>query len=159
MAFLVAPTHPLARSRKVGVAELREANLLVRERGSGTRSTIERLFKDAGLGLRIGSEMNSNEALKQMAVAGLGVAFLLLHTCMLELEAGLLQLVSTPGNPIVREWFVMHLADKAPPPVAAAFREYLIEHGQLDIDRQLRAGPAAARRKAGARRAAAAPLK
>ena len=73
--------------------------LLVRERGSGTRATIERLFKDAGLPLRIGSEMSSNEAIKQMCAAGFGVAFLSMHACVLELQAGLLVQVPLPGQP------------------------------------------------------------
>jgi DNA-binding transcriptional LysR family regulator len=76
------------------MAMLRDQRILVRERGSGTRTTIERLFKDAGLPLRIGSEMSSNEAIKQMCAAGFGVAFLSMHTCVLELRAGVLQLLA-----------------------------------------------------------------
>ena len=54
------------------LADLAGANLLVRARGSGTRTTLERLFKDAGEPLRIGSELSSNEAIKQMCAAGFG---------------------------------------------------------------------------------------
>lgn len=144
MAFIAAPTHPLmvgrapGRPGKIGLPELTEANLLVRERGSGTRTTLERLFKDAGVPLRIGSEMSSNEAIKQMCAAGFGVAFLSLHTCGLELEAGLLQVLPMAGNPLQREWFVMHLASRHLPQVAGAFEQFLVEHGQRHIEAQLR---------------------
>ncbi len=137
MAFLAAPGHPLNAAPEITLAALRDANLLVRERGSGTRATLDRMYRDAGMPLRVGSEMNSNEAIKQMAVAGLGVAFVSMHTCVLEMQTGLLRLVALPGNPIVRQWYVMHLADKQLSAVATAFREYLVERGQADIDRQL----------------------
>jgi len=137
MAFLAAPTHPLMTDRALSLATLAESRILVRERGSGTRTTVERLFKDAGLHLRIGSEMSSNEAIKQMCAAGFGVAFLSLHTCVLEISAGLLAVVPLANNPIERDWFVMHLASKQLPQVAAAFEEFLRAHGQQQIQRQL----------------------
>jgi DNA-binding transcriptional LysR family regulator len=138
MAFLAAPTHPLMTRRKLSLPDLVGANLLARERGSGTRTTLERLFKDAGEPLRIGSELSSNEAIKQMCAAGFGVAFLSLHTCGLELEAGLLKVLPMAGNPLQREWFVMHLASRQLPQVAVAFEQFLVERGQQQIMAQLR---------------------
>jgi LysR family transcriptional regulator, low CO2-responsive transcriptional regulator len=137
MAFLAAPNHPVMQEPKLGIESLAGANLLVRERGSGTRTTVERIFKDAGVHLRIGSEMSSNEAIKQMCAAGFGVAFLSLHTCVLELDAGVLRVLPLPGNPIEREWFVIHLASRQLPQVAAAFEEFLCEQAQAQILRQL----------------------
>ena len=140
MAFIAAPAHPLMNQPQLGLASLTSANLLVRERGSGTRTTVERLFKDAGIPLRIGSELSSNEAIKQMCAAGFGVAFLSLHTCVLELEAGLLQILPLQGNPIERDWYVMHLASKQLPQVASAFEEFLGARGQAQIHKQLAQG-------------------
>ncbi|MEY2890478.1 MAG: hypothetical protein RJA98_386 [Pseudomonadota bacterium] len=137
MAFLAAPSHPLLAQRNVSLTEVAAANLLVRERGSGTRTTLERLFKDEGVPLRIGSEMSSNEALKQMCAAGFGVAFLSLHTCRLELDAGLLQLLPLPGHPLQREWFVMHLSARQLPQVASAFERFLAAEGQRLVSAQL----------------------
>jgi len=137
MAFLAAPAHPLMNLAEVTLESLAGANLLVRERGSGTRTTLERLYRDAGTPLRIGSEMSSNEAIKQMCAAGFGAAFLSLHTCGLELRARLLAVVPMPGNPIEREWFVMHLASRRLPPVATAFEEFLASEGQRLIKAQL----------------------
>jgi DNA-binding transcriptional LysR family regulator len=142
MAFLASPQHPLMRERKLTLEDLVGANLLVRERGSGTRTTLERLYKDAGVPLRIGSEMSSNEAIKQMCAAGFGAAFLSLHTCGLELDAGLLALMPVAGNPLEREWFVMHLASRRLPQVAQAFKQFLGDEGQALIHNQLRVKPA-----------------
>jgi DNA-binding transcriptional LysR family regulator len=144
MAFLAAPSHPLMRQPGLAVESLSAAHLLVRERGSGTRTTVERLFKDARVPLRVGSEMSSNEAIKQMCAAGFGVAFLSLHTCVLELRAGLLQVLPMPGNPLEREWFVLHLASRQLPQVATAFELFLREQAQAQIEHQLSAiGPTA----------------
>lgn len=137
MAFLAAPTHALMQRRSVTLADIADANLLVRERGSGTRTTVERLFKDGGTTLRIGSELSSNEAIKQMCAAGFGAAFLSLHTCVLELEAGVLQLVPLADNPIERDWYVMHLASRTMPAVAQAFERFLLERGPAQMLRQL----------------------
>jgi LysR family transcriptional regulator, low CO2-responsive transcriptional regulator len=137
MGFMAAPSHPLMAERKLTMARLAEANLLVRERGSGSRTTLTRLFKEAGLHLRIGSELSSNEAIKQMCIAGFGPAYLSLHTCILEMKAGLLQLLPMPKNPIEREWYVVHLPNKKLPEVAAAFQRFLRLRGQYKINQFL----------------------
>lgn len=153
MAFLAAPSHPLMQAGRVGLADLAGANLLVRERGSGTRTTLERMFKDAGLPLRIGSELSSNEAIKQMCAAGFGAAFLSLHTCGLELRARMLDLLPMDDNPIEREWFVMHLTTRRMPQLASAFVEFLAAKGRGLISAQLQdPAPRAQRRARGGRR-------
>ncbi|ABM95735.1 MULTISPECIES: LysR family transcriptional regulator [Methylibium] len=137
MAFIASPRHPLMAQRRLTLADLEGASLLARERGSGTRTTLERLFKDEAITLRIGSELSSNEAIKQMCVAGFGVAFLSLHTCRLELDADLLQLLPLDSNPVEREWFVLHLASRQLPQVAVAFEQFLTAQGQRLIHAQL----------------------
>jgi DNA-binding transcriptional LysR family regulator len=156
MAFLAAPSHPLMSAAKPSIAALSDTRMLVRERGSGTRTTVERFFKDHGLPLRIGSELSSNEAIKQMCAAGFGIAFLSMHTCVLEMNAGLLGVLPVPGNPVVRDWYVMHLASRQLPQVALAFEEYLRTHGQAQIQQQLGTLPVAraAAKKRSTRRAA-----
>lgn len=137
MAFIASPTHPLMRKKRVSLTDILAANLLVRERGSGTRTAIERLFKECGHALRIGSELSSNEAIKRMVAAGLGVAFLSVHACTLEFEAGLLKILPTQENPIEGEWHIMHLADEPIPKVAAAFQEFVVENGQMLVREEL----------------------
>ena len=85
----------------------------------------------------IGAEMSSNEALKQMCASGFGVAFLSMHTCTLELDAGRLALLPVTGNPIERHWHVMHLAARRLPQVASVFTQFLVEQGQRLILEQL----------------------
>ncbi len=137
MGFIAAPDHPLIRKRRLGLAGLAGEHMLVRERGSGTRANVERLFKQAGLTLRVGSELSSNEAIKQMTAAGFGIGFLSLHTCALELATGVVALLPLANNPIAREWYVMHAKGRQVPRVAAAFEEFLTARAQAEIDRHL----------------------
>jgi DNA-binding transcriptional LysR family regulator len=137
MAFMAAPDHPLMSDPELSMAKLAQAHLLVRERGSGSRTTVERLFKEAGLRLRIGSELSSNESLKQMCAAGFGPAYLSMHTCVLEMKAGLLKLLPLENNPVEREWFVVRVPGKQLPQVALAFEKFLREEGQAQIRKQV----------------------
>jgi DNA-binding transcriptional LysR family regulator len=138
MGFLAAPGHPLIAENKLTMARLAKEPMLVRERGSGSRATLTRLFREAGHTLRIGSEFASNEAIKQMCMAGFGPAYLPLHTCVLEMKAGLLTLLPMEGNVIARNWFVVHSpAIKPLPQMAVAFERFLKLNGQNKIDQML----------------------
>ena len=138
MGFLAAPGHPLMAESKLTMARLAKEPMLVRERGSGSRATLTRLFREAGHTLRIGSEFASNEAIKQMCMAGFGPAYLPLHTCVLEMKAGLLTLLPMEGSVIVRDWFVVHSpAIKPLPQMAVAFERFLKLNGQGKIDQLL----------------------
>ncbi|MES2898840.1 MAG: LysR substrate-binding domain-containing protein [Pseudomonadota bacterium] len=137
MGFVASPQHPLMKKRKVTLADVVEANLLVRERGSGTRSAVEKLFKEGGHPLNFGSEVSSNEAIKRMVAAGLGLGFLSVHACALEFEAGLVKLLPMQGNPVEADWHIMHLTEQPIAKVAAAFQDFVIEQGQTLVQREL----------------------
>ncbi len=137
MGFMAAPSHPLMSDPALSMATLAEAHLLVREWGSGSRITLERLFKEQGLKLHIGSELSSNESIKQMCAAGFGPAYLSMHTCVLEMNAGLLQLLPLEHNPIEREWFVVRVHSRALPQVALSFEQFLRARGQMEMQNLL----------------------
>ncbi|GAP36711.1 regulatory protein CysB [Piscinibacter sakaiensis] len=139
MAFVAAPDHPLLDKPGATLADVAEVPLLLRERGSGTRLAVEQLFKTAGIEMRLGAETSSNEAIKQLCAAGYGVAFISLHACVLELQAGLLAQLPLPGHPIVRAWYAISLADRPLPAAAAAFGVFLREQGQARLDAKLAA--------------------
>ena len=137
MGFVASATHPLMKKKKVTLADVVGANLLVRERGSGTRTAVEKLFKEGGHPLNFGSEVSSNEAIKRMVSAGLGLGFLSVHACALEFKADLIRLLPMPNNPVEADWHVMHLAGHPIPKVAAAFQDFVIEQGQELVQREL----------------------
>ena len=127
---IAAPGHPLARRRRLPVAALADESFLVREPGSGTRSAMQRFFDEHGVPILIGMEMASNETIKQAVMAGMGIAFISRHTIDLELATKRLVLLDVQGLPVMREWFVVHLAAKRLSPTAQAFREFVLKHGR-----------------------------
>lgn len=158
IAFVAASDHSLMAQADVTLADLSRCNILVREQGSGSRNALERLFRDAGLKLRVGSELCSNESLKQMCVAGFGPAYMSMHTCVLEMDAGLLRMLPLEGNPVAREWFVVRAPSLSPPQIALAFETFLREEGQTRISSFLGNGKSPIGKK-GARSGAAASRK
>jgi DNA-binding transcriptional LysR family regulator len=132
---IIAPAdHPLARRRNIPLAQLADESFLMREPGSGTRTSMEKTFKDRGVPYRVAMEISSNETIKQAVMAGLGVAFLSIHTVGLELRAGRLVVLDVEGLPVTRDWFVIHLKDKRLTPVGAALKEFLLANGARIIE-------------------------
>ena len=76
--------------------------------------------------LHAASELSSNDEIKQLVEAGLGVALLSLHACALEMQAGLLARLPVPSTPIERAWHVAHMSEWRLPQVTNAFREFLM---------------------------------
>jgi len=128
--IIAAPDHPLAGRRRIAVARLAAETFLVREPGSGTRSAMQNFIEDHGFAIRVGMEMTSNETIKQAVMAGIGVSFLSRHTIGLELESRKLVVLDVRGLPVMRHWFVVHLAAKRLPPAALAFKAFVLRHGR-----------------------------
>jgi DNA-binding transcriptional LysR family regulator len=131
LVVVAPPEHRLAGRHVIPKAELAEEVFLMREEGSGTRTSMERYMGDAPLNtgsLRI--EMGSNETIKQAVMAGLGIAFISAHTIEAELESGRLVTLDIQGLPVQRKWFAVHRQDKALTPTVAAFMDFLREEGE-----------------------------
>ncbi len=106
--LVVAPDHPLADRAEVAAGDLWAETFLAREPGSGTRILMTRYLDRIGDGQVFETvEMGSNETIKQAVIAGLGIAFLSLHTVMDELHGGRLKLLPAPGLPIQRHWYLV----------------------------------------------------
>lgn len=127
--IIAPPDHPLAKKKRINLKLLSSENFLIREPGSGTRTSMERVFAGRGVKPASSMELASNETIKQGVMAGLGLSYLSLHTVGLELAAGKLVRLDVVGTPVVREWFVIQRKGKALSPIAEKFREFLIEKG------------------------------
>lgn len=118
--IILPPGHPLARDDGFDPAALMAETFIAREEGSGTRMLLERFLDRLGEGApaRLVS-MESNETIKQAVMAGLGVAFLSLHTVTEELRSGRLVRLRGPGLPMMRQWYLIVPGDA---PATAASR-------------------------------------
>lgn len=146
LVIVAAPEHPLASRRKLEPADLAGETFLIREPGSGTRTAMERYFSDVDFVPTSTFEMTSTETIKQAVMAGMGISFISEHTIGLELFVGRMVVLPVRGTPVLREWFVVHRAEKQLLPMATAFREFLLEGGSGVIATATDAAPAAASR-------------
>jgi len=94
LAVVVSPLHPAAEEPPLE-ALLRETWVL-RERGSGTRSTLEGALRREGLRLTRILEIGHTEAIKGVVGAGLGVGCLSLLAVEREIREGLLVRLRVP---------------------------------------------------------------
>jgi DNA-binding transcriptional LysR family regulator len=137
IAIIAAPGHALARARRLPLSRLAGETFLIRERGSGTRSAMERVFRERRFHPRETIEMSSNETIKQAVMAGMGVSFLSLHTVGLEVAARRLAVLDVAGTPVMRHWYVIHRERKRLTPVAEAFKDFLIARGAKAIEQAI----------------------
>jgi aminoethylphosphonate catabolism LysR family transcriptional regulator len=68
-----ATTSPWGKLRRIGIADLAAAPLVLRERGSRTRAAFEAAAKSAGLSVKPSIEAEGREAVREIVAAGGGV--------------------------------------------------------------------------------------
>jgi DNA-binding transcriptional LysR family regulator len=142
---IVAPAdHPLAGVRQIPRASLNRERFLVRESGSDTWNSMREVFGRQFARLQIGMQIHSTETIKQAVEAGMGIAFLSAHTIGRDLRAGNLVILDVQGFPALLNWYLVHNRTKRLPPVAAAFKEFLLREGAALIERLVRFEPRAA---------------
>ena len=130
LVIIAPPDHRLAIRRDITKEELAEEHFLLRETGSGTRTSLEIFFADVPTKLeKLGAEMGSNETIKQAVMAGLGIAFIPAHTTEQELENGKLVILDVLGMPIRRQWFTISRADRSVTPAMQVFNNFLATRG------------------------------
>ena len=99
--------------------------LIFRERGSGTRQTMENFLKKRSIMVRKKMELTSNEAVKQALLAGLGYSIMPLIGMRNELQNGELHIIPVKGLPIKTTWSLIWLKGKRHSPVSAALLQFL----------------------------------
>lgn len=90
-----APDHPLASKRRLRPEDFAGARWVLREPGSATRTTSERVLAQLPPGETV-LELDQIEAIKQAVVAGLGIACLPAVAVVDAVAAGRLKALTTP---------------------------------------------------------------
>ncbi len=130
LVIIASADHHLANGREITKSQIAAEEFLVREPGSGTRISLEIFFADVPSKLdNLGTEMGSNETIKQAVMAGLGVGFISAHTIEQELQLERLVILDVVGLPIRRQWFSVSRADRAQSPAMGIFQEFLTQQG------------------------------
>lgn len=127
--IVAARKHPLVGESRVSLARVLREPFIVRETGSDTWQSMADGFGPAMAKLNIAMQIKSTETIKQAAIAGMGITFLSAHTVSRELRARTLAALDVQGFPLMLHWYVVHRRNKRLPPVAQAFKQFLLSDG------------------------------
>jgi DNA-binding transcriptional LysR family regulator len=108
--------------------------LIFREKGSGTRQTMENFIAQKNLTILKKMELTSNEAVKQALLAGLGFSIMPLIGIRNELHNHELQIIPIKGLPIKTTWSLIWLKEKKHSPVSTSFLNHLIKEKSIIIN-------------------------
>jgi len=123
---VVAPAHPWADGRAVDADALRNAEWIMREPGSGTRSAFEARLAAMGImpsQLRVALDLPSNEAVRSAVLAGPYAAVVSELVVAPHLQAGLLRKVNLDLPP--RPFSLLHHRQRHQSRAAQALTELL----------------------------------
>lgn len=119
---IAAPERVKISRGKVAPGELERWTLLVRERGSSTRTVADRYLARVGFHPTNRWELDSNEAIKRSVQAGLGIGFVSRLAVEDELERGELVSFGIEGSePMRRSIHLLRPDDREPTPSERAF--------------------------------------
>ena len=125
--YLVGSPKTKLKERK-NIKELfKDLPLIFREKGSGTRQTMERFIEQHHISVLKKMELTSNEAVKQALLAGLGFSIMPLIGIRNELRNNELQIIPIKGLPITTNWSLIWLKAKKHAPVSLSFINHLKE--------------------------------
>jgi DNA-binding transcriptional LysR family regulator len=123
---VVAPkAHPLTTRRRLTLKDVADQPFVMREAASGSRWSLEKEARKAGVKLSVAMELGSNGAIKHAVESGLGLAVLSRYACALELSSGRLLELDVRGFPIKRDWHIVHLKRRKLPTSVTEFIEFL----------------------------------
>ncbi len=137
---VAAPGHALVGERLIPLSRVLCEPFVLREKGSDTLHSMQDAFGAQFAQVKVAMEIRSTETIKQAVMAGMGLGFLSIHTIGQELRSGSLNVLDLQGLPLMLNWYVVHWRDKRLPPVAQAFKDFLLAEGAAWIARTTASG-------------------
>ena len=129
LVVVVSAAHPWHGRKTTTLEEVRQEPLIVRERGSGSRHTLERALAEVGLDLsafRVAGEMGSTQAIKQAVKAGVGISLISKRAVAEECQHGILYCVRVKDLRFSRAFYLVINTTRTRSPLAEAFFAFLV---------------------------------
>lgn len=136
MRVMVPGTHKWANRASIGLSTLLEEPFIIREKGSGTLSSIYKSLSEKGKdrkNLNIVSEMGSTEAVIQGIKSMVGISILSPIAVADELKAGTLKALTIKDLNLKRSFYLTWHKDRSASPLGKAFMDF-IKKSQLGAD-------------------------
>ena len=122
---VIAPErHELTKKGKISLNRLQHYPFILREKGSGTRTTINKFCAHHNIQLRQRMMVESNDAIKHMVAEGLGLAILSRHSVDHQTTTGVVKL-EVESFPIASDWFLVNSKQRKRSLLAQTFFDYL----------------------------------
>jgi DNA-binding transcriptional LysR family regulator len=121
IVLAVATGHPLARIKKLTAEAIGAEQVLVNERACSYRALFERTLRAEGVPVTRSLEFLSVEAIKQCALASMGIAVLPEVVVHRELRQGMLVALDWPAKPLAVYTQLYRHRDKWMSPAMTAF--------------------------------------
>jgi DNA-binding transcriptional LysR family regulator len=125
LVVIAPPNHHLRDKKGILLGELKNETFLMREQGSGTRTSTERFFAENGMKISANMELNNNGAIKLGVEEGLGLGIVSQHTIDNEVKTGRLVILDVQFFPLVRTWYMVRREGKRLPAVGVAFENFV----------------------------------
>ena len=126
--LILAASEGVRNNEAIGIKEVLKIPFVIREKGSGTRRTMERFLEKTGIdarNLNIVAVLGSTDSVKQALKAGLGASILSRVAVQDELKAGLLKEITIKGLKMTRFFYLITHKRRTLPNPYDAFYEYL----------------------------------
>lgn len=107
LAICTRPGDPLAQPGAATVEALRNADWILRERGSGTREVVEQLLTSQLGEIRLAMELGGTEAIKRAVESGMGISCLPKIALVGAIERGNLVMLDTPFLKLTRAFHIL----------------------------------------------------
>ena len=126
--FLVGGQRYEFDGKPAGHKVLSELPLIYREKGSATRAAMESFIAKNKIPTVKNITLQSNEALKQAVISGIGYSIMPLIGIKNDLSNGDLQIIPYKGLPVKTNWNLVWRSAKQLSPVAQAYLDYVLEN-------------------------------
>jgi len=133
LVLVVPADHEHAKSKSgLSLKKAIEESFILREKGSGTRQLLERVFKTKGIrinDLNTVCKLGSTEAVKQGIKEGLGVSILSRRAVEDEVKNGLFRTLPIRGVKFTRFFYLVTHTSRTRSPACRVFLVYLVSRG------------------------------
>ncbi len=115
LVLAVSSKHPFAKKKEIKLEEILRGNLILRERGSGTREIFENKLIELGYDLKdikIYMEIGSINAIKSLVESNLGYTIISKEAIKREVSLGIIEILPIKNIKIRREFNFIYLKNE-----------------------------------------------
>jgi DNA-binding transcriptional LysR family regulator len=129
IALITPAKGALSNISNFATANCLETPLILREDGSGTRSSVLQYLTERGIdtdALNIIAEVESNETIKKLVELGLGISFLSKRSIEKEVNEGLIKCLPINNEFISRKFYFVYHKKRVLSPLSETFKDFIL---------------------------------